>query len=160
MSDVTEIIKKQINQSGKKREVLLPILQSIVERDHYLSSESLLQVAKSLDISAADVYGTASFYSFLETNKKLGKYVIRVCKTIVCDMQGKREIIEAIENCLDIRIGETTRNNKFSLLYTNCLGWCHKGPVMLINNEVYTELTPDKVRRIINAYKQNKQEEL
>jgi NADH:ubiquinone oxidoreductase subunit E len=53
---------------------------------------------------------------------------------------------------LKIKIGETTQNRKFSLLETNCLGWCHKGPAMLVNDEAYTELTPEKVREIINEY--------
>ncbi|NQU51748.1 MAG: NAD(P)H-dependent oxidoreductase subunit E [Bacteroidetes bacterium] len=156
MSGVTEIINKKIELNGNKREVLLPILQSIVEKEHYLKAESMLEVAKVLKISAAEVYGTASFYSFLETNKELGKYVIRVCKTIVCDMHGKREIMEALGQCLNIKLGETTNDKKFSLLTTNCLGFCHKGPAMLINDDVFTELTPDKVRNIIADYKLNK----
>lgn len=156
MSGVTKIINKKIEQNGNKREVLLPVLQSIVEKEHYLKAESMLEVAKVLKISAAEVYGTASFYSFLETNKELGKYVIRVCKTIVCDMHGKREIMEALGQCLNIKLGETTNDKKFSLLTTNCLGFCHKGPAMLINDDVFTELTPDKVRNIIADYKLNK----
>ena len=111
----------------------------------------MVEVARELDISAADVYGTATFYHYLET-KPLGKYVIRVCKTITCDMKGKNQIVKAIENILKIKLGETTQDKKFTLLHTNCLGWCHKGPVMLINDTPYTELTPDKVSEILSEY--------
>jgi len=151
MSDVTEIIEKQIDKYGKKRETLIPVLQSIVEKKHYLTEESMLEVAKNLEISAAEVYGTASFYSFLDIEER-GEYVIRICKSITCDMKGKNEIIKALENKLKIKCGETTTDKKFSLLLTNCIGWCDKSPAMLINDEVYTELTPQTAVKIIQDY--------
>ena len=117
-----------------------------------VTDESMMEVAKQLDLSSADIYGVATFYSFLDTVPR-GKYIIRVCKTIVCDMKNKTQITETIENLLKIKVGETTLNRKFSLLYTNCLGWCHKGPAMLINDDVYNELTPEKVTEIITEYK-------
>ena len=152
MEDIQVLVKNLSGQYGKKRNSLLPILQGIVEREQFLSNEAMIEVAKELNLSTADVYGTATFYSFLYTSPK-GKYTIKICKTIVCDMQGKKQIIKTIENLLKIKVGETTHNKKFSLLETNCLGWCHKGPAMLINDEVYTELTPEKVRKIIAEYR-------
>lgn len=152
MEDIQVLVKKLASQHGKSRTSLLPILQGIVERERFLSNEAMIEVAKELNLSTADVYGTATFYSFLDTAPK-GKYVIRVCKTIVCDMQGKKQIIKTLENLLKIKLGETTHNKKFSLLETNCLGWCHKGPAMLVNDDVYTELTCEKVRKIIAEYR-------
>ena len=67
-------------------------------------------------------------------------------------MKGKSLIIQELEDLLKVKLGETTPNRKFSLLETNCLGWCHKGPAMLVNDEAFTELTPEKVREIINEY--------
>ena len=69
-------------------------------------------------------------------------------------MHGKNQIIKELETVLKINLGETTHDRKFTLLETNCLGQCHKGPAMLINDEPYTELTPEKVREIIMKYKQ------
>lgn len=152
MEEVQDLVKKLSAKHGSKRESLLPILQGIVEDQHYVSDEAMIEVAKELDLSTAEVYGTATFYSFLDTVPR-GKYVIRVCKTIVCDMHGKKQIIKTLEDLLKIKVGETTLNRKFSLLQTNCLGWCHKGPAMLINDEVYTELTPEKIRTIIAEYR-------
>lgn len=150
---VTEnLVNNLVKQYGTGRESLLPILKGIYDQDHYLSDESMIEVAKKLDLSSADVYGVATFYSFLDTVPR-GKYIIRVCKTIVCDMKNMRQIVDTLENLLKIKVGETTLNRKFSLLYTNCLGWCHKGPAMLINDDVYTELTPEKVASIIADYK-------
>lgn len=152
MKQTELLVNDLVAQHGAKRESLLPILQGVFDNMRYLSDDAMVEIAKHLDISSAEVYGKATFYHFLST-KPLGQYVIRVCKTIVCDMKNKKEIVNTLENLLKIKMGETTNNRKFSLLYTNCLGWCHKGPAMLINDEVYTDLTPDKVRDIIAIYK-------
>ncbi len=131
----------------------MPILQGIVHKHNYLTDEVMVEVARELDISAAEVYGTASFYTFLDTQVK-GKYVIRVCKTITCSMKGKSDIIQTLEEMLKIKVGETTADNQFSLLETNCIGWCHKAPAILINEMPYTELTIEKVTEIIKDYMQ------
>jgi NADH:ubiquinone oxidoreductase subunit E len=151
MTDTKELVKNLADKYGRTRESLIPILQGVVQEERYISSEAMTEIARELDMSAAKVYGTATFYSFLDTQPR-GKYVIRVCRTISCSMKGKNLIIQELEDMLKIKVGETTSNRKFSLLETNCLGWCHKGPAMLINDEAYTELTPDKVREIINEY--------
>jgi NADH:ubiquinone oxidoreductase subunit E len=67
-------------------------------------------------------------------------------------MKGKNQVLFAIQDMLKIKLGETTPDKRFSLLETNCLGWCHKAPAMMVNNEVYTELTPEKVRDILTSY--------
>ncbi len=155
MPEVQELVKSLADKYGRKRENLLHILQGIVEQERYLSDVALTEVARELDLSAAQVYGTATFYTFLDTEPR-GKYVIRVCRTISCDMKGKNRIIQAIEDALKIRLGETTQNKKFTLLETNCMGWCHEGPAMLINDQAYTNLTEEKVIEIINDYVKNK----
>ncbi|MEJ5315897.1 NADH-quinone oxidoreductase subunit NuoE [Tenuifilum osseticum] len=151
MTDTKELVKNLADKYGRSRESLIPILQGVVQEERYISSEAMTEIARELDMSAAKVYGTATFYSFLDTQPR-GKFVIRVCRTISCAMKGKNLIIQELEDMLKIKVGETTSNRKFSLLETNCLGWCHKGPAMLINDEAYTELTPEKVREIINEY--------
>ncbi len=145
------LVKELVDKNGRTRNSLMPILQGIVQSEHYLSEEAMLSVAKELNLSAADVYGTASFYTFLDTVPR-GKNIIRVCKTITCHMKGKDEVIKAICNHLKIKTGETTHDKKFTLLTANCLGWCHKGPVMLVNDEVYPEVTPAKALEIIQNY--------
>ena len=136
---------------GRTRESLLPILQGVVEYENYLSQRSMVEISRELDLPAAEVFGTATFYSFLE-HRKMGKFTIRVCKTISCSMMGKNQILLAIKDMLKIDLGQTTPDGRFSLVETNCLGWCHKAPAMVINHEVYTELTPEKVREILSDY--------
>ena len=151
MLDTQELVRKLADEHGRTRESLLPILQGIVSEENYLTDISLSEVARELDISAAQVYGTASFYAFLDTQPR-GKYVIRLCKTITCEMRGKNQILKTIEDTLKIKFGETTPNKKFSLLHTISLGWCHQGPAMLINEKSFTDLTPEKVIEILTEY--------
>lgn len=151
MANTEMFIRELADKHGRRRESLMPILQEVIDVRRYVDDEVLVNIARELDMSAAEVYGTASFYSFIET-EEVGQYVIRICKTIVCDMKGKDAIIEAMENILKIKMGQTTPDKKFTLKTTNCLGWCHKGPAMLINDDVYTELTPGKAIEIIESY--------
>lgn len=154
MPEIKELVKDLADKHGRNRESLLPILQGIVTEERFISDVAMTEVARELDMSAALVYGTATFYSFLDTEPR-GKFVIRVCKTITCDMKGKKQIVKTLEELLKIKVGETTKDKNFTLLETNCLGWCHKGPVMLINDEVFTELDEDKVTEIIDDYMRN-----
>jgi NADH-quinone oxidoreductase subunit E len=151
MDEIKELIVGLADKYGRKRESLLPILQGVVEQEHYISDIAMTEIAKELDLSAAQVYGTATFYSFLDTQPR-GEYVIRICKTITCDMHGKKTIIQTLEDMLKIKVGETTPNKKFTLLETNCLGWCHEGPAMLINEKPYSGLTSEKIHEIISQY--------
>ncbi len=153
MYQVGNLVKELSAKHGRQRMSLMPILQDIIQKHNYLTDEAMVEVAKELDISAAEVYGTASFYTFLDTQVR-GKYVIRVCKTITCSMKGKSDIVHTIEEMLKIKVGETTADKQFSLLETNCIGWCHKAPAILINEMPYTELTPEKVSEIIKDYMQ------
>ncbi len=153
MYQTGNMVKELADKYGRKRESLMPILQDIVKQHNYLSDDAMVKVATELDISAAEVYGTASFYTFLDTTER-GKYVIRVCKTITCSMKGKADIISTIEDVLKIRVGQTTPDKMFTLLETNCIGWCHKAPAILINDMPYIDLTPETVIDVIKGYMQ------
>jgi NADH:ubiquinone oxidoreductase subunit E len=153
MQEPNELIKNLVEKHGRTRNALMPILQDIVAAKQYLEPSDIAMVAEELDLSAADVYGTATFYTFLDTVPR-GKNVIRVCKTISCYMSGKDEIINALEKVLNIKVGETTVDKQFTLLTANCMGWCHKGPVMLINDDVYHSLTPETAIEIVQQHKE------
>ncbi len=151
MTNTEVLIQELVEKHGRTRNALMPVLQGIVSREKFLSEQAMIAVARELDLSAADVYGTASFYTFLDT-KPRGKNIVRVCKTISCHMQGKDAIIKAIEGHLLVKVGDTTHDNKFTLLTANCLGWCHKGPVMLVNDEVFPSVTPEMAIEIIEEF--------
>lgn len=153
MDIVKEKVKELVAQHGKERHNLLPVLQGISEQERYVSEYAMTVIAEEMGLSSADVFGTASFYSFMDTTPK-GKYIIRVCRTISCYMKGKNQILLALEEALKVKLGETSPDRRFTLMETNCIGWCHKAPAMLINDEVYTDLTVEKIHEIIGEYKQ------
>lgn len=148
MVQTENLVQALVSEHGNSRTSLLPILQGVVAKESFLSEQAMVEIAKALDISSAEVFGTASFYTYLFT-KPMGKNIIRVCKTISCKMAGKQEIVKAIEKLLKIKVGETTRDGNFTFIESNCLGWCHKGPVLLINDEVYPQITPERAVEII-----------
>ncbi len=151
MSPIQILIKELADKYGRQRESLLPVMQGVIERENYLSEYSMVEIAREMDLPAAEVYGTATFYSFMEV-KPMGRFVLRICKTITCSMKGKNQVLFAIQDMLKIKVGETSADGRFTLLQTNCLGLCHKAPAMLINHTPFTNLTPEKVRDILSEY--------
>lgn len=135
------------NRSG-----LLPILQAIQEKYHHISDFAMQEIANLLDIHPVEVYGVVSFYSFLRS-ETTGKFVIRLCQTISCDMAGKKRVARQLENELGVAFGETTSDGRFTLEYANCLGLCDQGPAMLVNDVAYTKVTPEMVHEIIQDCK-------
>ncbi len=137
---------------GKGREDLIVLLAETQSKFGYLSGEFLIETAKSLDLSVSDVYGVATFYSLLST-KPLGRNVIRICKSLPCFLKNSQTIIESVEREIGIKPGETTSDGKFSFQLTNCIGACDEAPAMMINNDVYTDLTPNKISQTLRSYK-------
>lgn len=144
-------VKTAVEKHGKERKNLLPVLQEVKRVKNYLSRSDISDIAAEMGLSSAHVYGVASFYHFLDLEER-GQNIIWVCKTISCYMKGSKDILQALEEVLKIKVGETTNDGKFTLLQTNCIGWCHKGPAMLINDQPYTDLTSEKVLNIIDEY--------
>jgi NADH-quinone oxidoreductase E subunit len=143
--------KKVTPIQGRGREDLLVLLEEAQSKFGYLTGETLIEIAKSLDISASEVYGVATFYSFLAT-KPQGRNVIRICKSMPCILKNGQTIIESVAKEIGIIPGETTADEKFSFELTNCIGACDKAPAMMINDDVYADLTPDKISRILRSY--------
>jgi len=136
----------------KNRKEILELLQETQRKTGFLSREVMTKIAESLAVSKSDVYGVATFYSFLST-KPQGRNVIRICKSLPCHLKDGQTVIDSIAKELGIKPGETTTDGKFTFTLTNCIGECDKAPAMLINNDVHGDLTPAKIARILKAYK-------
>lgn len=147
------LIQELIKEHGNDRSALLPVLQGVQDQYGYLSGLMMQEVAHALDIHPVEVEGVVSFYSFFKTEEKQGKYVIRLCRTISCDLAGKARVARQFENELGIEFGETTPDGMFTLEYTNCLGMCDQGPAVMINDRLFAKVTPDKVPQIIQDCK-------
>jgi len=148
-------LRKEIHEIAEKfqrdRNGLMPVLHHIQNAYRCISPYAMQEVAHAFNIHPVEVHGVVSFYSFFSTEKK-GKFIIRLCQTISCDMANKAALAKQLENELGIKFGQTTRDGMFTLEYTNCLGMCDQGPAMLVNDEVYTKVKPESVAEIIDSY--------
>ena len=145
-------VQGEISARSKDRESLLALLKETQSKFGYLSQELLAGLAESLGIPVSDVYGVATFYSFLST-RPLGRNVIRVCKSLPCYLKNSLSIINSVEQEIGIRPGGITLDGRFSFQLTNCIGACDKAPAMMINHDIYGNLTPEKISRILAKYK-------
>lgn len=151
-TSLAEEIKSLVNKYGNKRKALLPILHEIQKKHRYISDYAQQEVSRHLNIQPVEVYSVITFYSFLNSEPK-GRNIVRICRTVSCEMKGKEVIEKTIERELGIKIGETTKDKKFTVEYANCLGLCDVAPAMSINDRVYTRLTPEKAVQLLNEVK-------
>ena len=146
--DVKEIVKKH----GTTRNKLLDVLfdcQSQSEKS-YLSEDILFEVSKEMNIPESQVVGVASFYSLLST-KPRGRNIIQVCNDVPCYITGSMNLVEELEGILGIKMCETTEDGEFTLEYTSCIGCCDMSPAMQIGDKIYGNLTPDKLKSVIDG---------
>jgi len=141
-------IETWVAQYGSDRSALIPVLQEVQRKYSHISEFVMQVVADILGMHPVEVYGTVSFYSFIGHRQK-GRFIIRLCRTISCDIQGKDRVARQLENDLGIRFGETTPDGNFTLEWANCLGMCDQGPALLVNERIYTRVTPEKVHDIL-----------
>ncbi|NLH50256.1 MAG: NADH-quinone oxidoreductase subunit NuoE [Myxococcales bacterium] len=145
-------IAAYFERQGSRRENLIPALQQIQAKFGWISDVAMQLVADHLSIHPAEVHGVVSFYSFLRSRPQ-GRFVVRLCRTLSCVMQGKDRVARQLEADLGIGFGETTADGRFTLAEANCLGMCDQGPALLVNDHVYTRVTPAAVHDIIEECK-------
>jgi [NiFe] hydrogenase diaphorase moiety large subunit len=134
---------------GTSRQSLIPILQDVQKRYHTISDFAMQTIADRLGIPPVDVYGVVTFYPLLN-EKYHGRFVIRLCRTIGCDMAGKLAVAQQLRNDLGIDFGETTPDGRFTLEWANCIGMCDQGPALTVNDEVFTRVTPARVSEVLD----------
>lgn len=147
-----ECMKEILKEFEPKRENLISILHRIQDSQelHYIPEEAINEIAEYLHVTSSEVFGVISFYSMFSTLQR-GKYIIRVCTSAPCFVMGSSAIVDSLEEILGIRVGETTEDQLFTLEGSSCLGMCDGAPAMMINDEVYTNLTTDRIREIIEG---------
>ncbi|SNR94433.1 NADH dehydrogenase subunit E [Anaerovirgula multivorans] len=144
-----EMFKKYDGIDGS----LISILQEVQEMYNYLPIEALNYIAEETGIKPTKIHGVATFYTQFRL-KPIGKYLIMLCQGTACHVNGSKAIEEAICDELNIKEGETTEDNLFTLNNVACLGCCSLSPVVMINGETYGKLTTDMVRKIIRDIKE------
>ena len=123
------------------------------QREHgWVSEEGMKEIAAILGIPAHHVYGVVSFYTMFN-KKPVGKHKIEVCTNVSCMLRNSEKILKHIEEKLDIQVGETTADKKFTLVEAECLGSCGTAPMMQIGDEYYENLDEQRVDKILNELK-------
>jgi NADH:ubiquinone oxidoreductase subunit E len=143
-----EEIRELIAAHGRARSALLPVLQEIQRRHATVCDFAMQVVADELGIHPAEVYGVVTFYAFLH-HQPTGRFQVRLCRTISCDLAGTTRVARQLENELGIAFGGTTGDGRFSLEWASCTGMCDQGPALLVNDRVYTRVLPDQVHQIL-----------
>ncbi|MFO7152823.1 MAG: NADH-quinone oxidoreductase subunit NuoE [Bacillota bacterium] len=144
-------VEKMLERYKGQRGALLQVLQEAQKIVGYVPIEVQKMVAEALNVTLSEVYSTVTFYSFFNL-KPRGKYQIRICLGTACYVKGADKVLARLEQELGIKVGDTTDDVKFSLDACRCVGACGLAPVVIINDDVYGRMTPDKVPEILKNY--------
>ena len=130
---------------------LLVQLKETQRKSGYLSDEVMRELAESFDVTVSEVYGVATFYSFLATRPN-GRNIIRACKSLPCCLKDSELIVSSIKDAIGIGVGETTPDGRFSFELVNCIGACDNAPAILVNDDLHAGLTPSNIAQILEKY--------
>jgi NADH-quinone oxidoreductase subunit E len=149
---VTEAVHAAVNQHGATREELIPILSDVNRSLGYLPGEALQEISKELKVPQSQLFSVASFYRMLSTRPR-GQHVIQFCESAPCHVVGGRKIWQELQDRLNLKSGETSPDGKWTLVTTSCLGVCAVGPVMMIDEDIYGNVTPEQIPDILARYR-------
>ena len=139
---------KDLDHVEHPQELAVDVMFAIQDYYGYLTDEGVQETAELLDMSALEVEQLATFYTFIY-REPVGKYVIHVCDSVVCWMDGYESVRDYLSLKFNIQPGETTPDGMFTLLAVCCIGYCDRSPAMLINRKAYGNLTSEKIDRIL-----------
>lgn len=128
----------------------MPVLHALQEVHGWLPHQAIEEVAGFLDLSAAEVLDTASFYEEYWLSPK-GKYVVWVCQSISCELLGQVDLLNQIKQKLGIDVGETTADGRFTLMTVECLGSCGTAPCALVNEKLYENITTENFENVLDG---------
>ncbi len=131
-----------------KRDNLLNILKNIQRTYGCLPEKKITELSKKINVPLVEIYSAATFYSMLSEKKK-GKNVVRICNSPSCYLNGSLNILNEAKKILGIDIGQTTKNGKFTLELTSCIGCCDKAPAIMINEELIGNITKENLRKLL-----------
>jgi NADH:ubiquinone oxidoreductase subunit E len=145
--EITNVIDLYRDKEGS----LIQILHLAQEIYGYLPLELQKYIAQSLNKPLSEVSGVISFYSFFSTEPR-GKHTIRVCLGTACYVRGGKKLVERLQEILNVQIGETTQDGKFTFEIARCIGACGLAPAMMIDNKVYKQVNVNKLESILSKY--------
>ncbi len=153
-----EVVEYAIKKHGGSYDALIPILLDVNKAYGYIPVQAIREVRKQVNLPEDGVlvpegrlYSLASFYHMLST-KPRGRHVVVLCESAPCHVAGGRRVWQALEQELALKVGETSSDGKWSLITTSCLGACGVGPVVVIDDDIYGNVTPEKLPEILALY--------
>ncbi|MFW6040335.1 MAG: NADH-quinone oxidoreductase subunit NuoE [Thermoplasmatota archaeon] len=132
---------------------LIPLLQESQRQFGYLPKEVMIKIGEYLGLPVSKVYGVATFYAQFRF-EPLGKHMVKICHGTACHVKGADKITDAVENKLDIKTGETTKDGMFTLERVACLGCCSLAPVIMVDDTAHGNLTREKVKDVLDQYRE------
>ena len=144
-------IEAELHQYAQKRAVCIDALKIIQRRRGWVSDESIRDLAEFLEMTPDELDSVATFYNLI-FRRPVGRRVILVCDSVSCWIMGYDRIREHLTACLGIELGETSPDGEFTMLPIACLGACDHAPTLMINDELYQDLEPQGLDRILESY--------
>lgn len=144
-------IQAELNKFPLKSAACIEALKIVQKHRKWVPDESIEDLAQILDMTPAEVENVATFYNLI-FRRPVGRHVILLCDSISCWIMKYEKIKESLHDKLGIDFGETTQDDRFTLLPVQCLGNCDRAPSMMVDNDLYDTLTPEKLDEILGKY--------
>lgn len=158
-TELDTVIQSAVQHHGQARDAVIPILQDVNQAFGYIPGEALGKIRRLINtpeeglfLADSHLYAIASFYQMFSL-QPTGKHIIRFCESAPCHVVGGRQVIQALQDWLKIEPGETTPDKRWTLLQTSCLGLCAVGPVFMVDDDIYGNVTPEHVPSILFKYR-------
>jgi len=146
-----EAVRAAVKRHGASREELIPILTDINKSVGFLPAEALEEISRLIHVPRSQLFSVATFYRMLST-KKMGRHVVQFCESAPCHVVGGRQVWETLQSELGLEPGETSPDDKWTLVTVSCLGVCGIGPVVVIDDDMYGSVTPEQIPDILARY--------
>lgn len=149
-----ERVQAVLSESQDGRGGLILLLQKVQGELGYVPEEAILGISHKLGIAASEVFGVLTFYAQFRLTPQ-GRNVVRVCRGTACHVRGSPRILRVVERCLGIRAGETSPDLEYTLESIACFGSCSLSPVMVVNEDIYGRLTPERALQILEGHRED-----
>jgi NADH:ubiquinone oxidoreductase subunit E len=149
--DVRQLVRTLVTEKGHEKAELIPILHDINSALGYISDEAIEELSERMNIPSSHIYSVATFYRMLSTEPR-GRHVIQFCESAPCHVSGGRLVWQKLQQELGLSNGETSEDEKWTLLTTSCLGVCGVGPVLVVDHDIYGNVTPEQIPGILGNY--------
>ncbi len=149
--EVIEAVQKAVEHHGATFEELIPILNEVNHALGYLPAQALAEISRLLKVPKSSLFSVATFYEMLST-KPRGRHVIQFCESAPCHVVGGRQVWQALQDTLHLEPEETSPDGKWTLITVSCLGVCGVGPVFIVDDDIYGNVSPDQVSDILARY--------